>query len=106
MVRVDVYSSAQDYVEYIRSEADEFLTAVANEDHDNAKEELGDVLFNVVLCMLLAERSGHFRAHEVMDQIVAKMRRRKPFVFDGREVTVEEAKRLWQEQKALEKRGL
>ena len=40
----------------------------------------------------------------MIDQVSAKMRRRKPFVFDGRQVTVEEAKRLWQEQKALEKR--
>ena len=38
-----------------------------------------------------------------MDGVVAKMRR-KPFVFDGTQVTVEEAKRLWAEEKAREKR--
>ena len=55
--------------------------------------------------MLLAERSGSFPAREVMDGVVAKMRRRKPFVFDGTQVTVQEAKRLWAEEKAREKRS-
>ena len=95
--------TVEEYVEYIRSEADELLSAVANGDRQNIKEELGDLLFNVVVCMLLAERSGSFPAREVMDGVVAKMRRRKPFVFDGTQVTVEEAKRLWAEEKAREK---
>ena len=95
--------TVEEYVDYIRSEADELLSAVANGDRQNIKEELGDLLFNVVVCMLIAERSGSFPAREVMDGVVAKMRRRKPFVFDGTQVTVEEAKRLWAEEKAREK---
>ena len=94
-----------EYAEYIRSEADELLSAVTNGDRQNVKEELGDLLFTVVVCMLLAERSGAFPAHEVMEGVVEKMRRRKPFVFDGTQVTVEEAKRLWAEEKAREKRS-
>ena len=97
--------TVEEYVEYIRSEADELLAAVANGDRQNVKEELGDLLFDVVVCMLLAERSGSFQAHEVMDDVVAKMQRRKPFVFDGTRVTVEEAKRLWAQEKAREKRA-
>ena len=95
--------TVEEYVDYIRSEADELLSAVTNGDRQNIKEELGDLLFNVVVCMLIAERSGSFPAREVMDGVVAKMRRRKPFVFDGTQVTVEEAKRLWAEEKAREK---
>ena len=97
--------TVEEYVEYIRSEADELSIAVAKGDRENVKEELGDLLFNVVVCMLLAERSGSFPAREVMDGVVAKMRRRKPFVFDGTQVTVKEAKRLWAEEKAREKRS-
>ena len=97
--------TVEQFAAYIRSESDEVLAAAANGDQENLKEELGDLLFNVVVCMLLAERSGHFEAHEVMDQVVAKMQRRKPFVFDGTRVTVEEAKRLWAEEKAREKRA-
>ena len=95
--------TVDEYVQYIRSEADELVAAVANGDRQNVKEELGDLLFTVVVCMLLAERSGSIPANEVMDGVVAKMRRRKPFVFDGTPVTVQEAKRLWAEEKAREK---
>ena len=87
--------TAERYAPELRSEADEVLLAIANEDHDNLKEELGDLLWDVLMCALLAERSGHFPAHEVFDDVVAKMQRRKPFVFDGTEVTVEDAQRIW-----------
>ena len=97
--------TVEEYVEYIRSDADELVAAVANGDRQNVKEELGDLLFTAVVCMLLAERGGSFPAREVMDGVVAKMRRRKPFVFDGTPVTVEEAKRLWAQEKAREKRS-
>ena len=97
--------TAEGYTAQLRSEADEALLAVANRDHDNFKEELGDLVWDVVMCALLAERSGHFPAHEVFDDVVAKMRRRKPFVFDGTEVTEEEARRIWSAAKAREKQG-
>ena len=79
--------TAEGYTAQLRSEADEAVLAVANRDHQNFKEELGDLVWDVVMCALLAERSGHFPAHEVFDDVVAKMRRRKPFVFNGTEVT-------------------
>ena len=97
--------TAEGYAPQLRSEADEVLLAIANGDHDNLKEELGDVLWDVVMCALLAERNGHFAAHEVFDDVVAKMKRRKPFVFDGTEVTAEEAKRMWAAAKAREKQA-
>ena len=93
------------YAPELRSEADEVLLAIANRDHENLKEELGDLLWDVIMCALLAERSGHFQAHEVLDDVVAKMRRRKPFVFDGTEVTAEQAKRVWTAAKAREKQA-
>ena len=93
------------YAPLLRAEADEVLLAVANRDRENLKEELGDLLFDVVTCALIAERSGYFPAHEVFDQVVAKMQRRKPFVFDGTEVTEEEAKRIWAVAKAREKQA-
>jgi NTP pyrophosphatase (non-canonical NTP hydrolase) len=97
--------TAEGYTAQLRSEADEAVLAVANRDHQNFKEELGDLVWDVVMCALLAERSGHFPAHEVFDDVVAKMRRRKPFVFDGTEVTEEEAQRIWMAAKAQEKQG-
>ena len=97
--------SAERYARELRSEADEVLLAIANGDRDNLKEELGDLLWDVVMCALLAERSGYFPAREVFDDVVTKMRRRKPFVFDGTEVTAEDAKRIWATAKAREKQA-
>ena len=97
--------TAERYAPQLRAEADEALLAVANRDHENFKEELGDLVWDVVMCALLAERSGHFPAHEVFDDVVAKMRRRKPFVFDGIEVTEAEAHRIWAAAKAREKQA-
>ena len=97
--------TVEEYAAEIRGEADEVLLAVTNRDHENLKEELGDLLFDIMVCALLAERSGYFKVHEVMDQVVAKMQRRKPFVFDGTEVTEEEAKRIWAAAKAREKQA-
>ena len=93
------------YAPELRSEAAEVLLAISNGDHENLKEELGDLLWDVVMCALLAERSGHFAAHQVLDQVVAKMQRRKPFVFDGTQVTAKEAKRIWATAKAREKQA-
>ena len=97
--------TAERYAPQLRAEADEALLAVANRDHENFKEELGDLVWDVVMCALLAERSGHFPAHEVFDDVVTKMRRRKPFVFDGTDVTEEEAQRIWAAAKAREKQA-
>lgn len=97
--------TVEQYAPELRAEADEVLLAVANRDRANLREELGDLLWDVVICALLAERSGYFAAHEVLDQVVAKMQRRKPFVFDGTEVTEEEAKRIWVTAKAREKQA-
>ena len=97
--------TVEQYAPELRAEADEVLQAVANGDRANLREELGDLLWDVVICALLAERSGYFAAREVPDEVVAKMRRRKPFVFDGTEVTEEEAKRIWATAKAREKQA-
>ena len=95
----------EQYAVELRAEADEVLLAIANRDHANLREELGDLLWDVIVCALLAERDGHFELHGILEEVVAKMRRRKPFVFDGTEVTEEEAKRIWAQAKAREKRA-
>ena len=94
----------EQYAHELRAEADEVLLALANDDQANLKEELGDLLWDTLICARLAERAGHFPAHEVVDEVVAKMRRRKPYVFDGTEVTAQEAERIWAAVKAWEKR--
>ena len=91
------------YVKQLTSEADEVKTAVANNDHENLKEELGDLFWDTLMVMLIAEKEGLFKPSESLAALIEKMRRRKPFLFTGQKVTLEEAESMWSEAKAKEK---
>ncbi|MDO4393097.1 MAG: MazG family protein [Bacillota bacterium] len=73
---------------------------------DNFKEELGDLLFQVVIHACMAEEEGLFTMDDVVEGISQKMVRRHPHVFgddsatDSQQVTVK-----WEEIKKLEKSG-
>ena len=92
------------YVEQLALEAEEVKTAVANNDNENLKEELGDLLWDTLMAMLIAEKEGLFKPSESLGALIEKMRRRKPFLFTGQKVTLEEAERMWSEAKAKEKK--
>ena len=63
-------------------EAYEVADAIAREDFDSLREELGDLLFQVVFYAHLANERGRFDIEDVVDSIVEKMIRRHPHVFD------------------------
>ena len=99
------WASLQDvrsYVQQLSSEAEEVKAAVANGDYGNLKEELGDLFWDTLMVMLIAEKEGKFKSTEPIVALVEKMKRRKPFLFTGQKVTLEEAERMWAEAKARE----
>lgn len=71
---------------------------------DNLKEELGDVLFQILFHAALAEKEGFFTMQDVADGVKDKMVRRHPFVFDktGKDSTLS-APREWEKRKRIEK---
>lgn len=73
---------------------------------DNLKEELGDVLFQILFHAALAEKEGFFTMQDVADGVNDKMVRRHPFVFDktGKDSTLS-APREWEKRKRIEKTG-
>ncbi len=75
-------------------------------DPDNLKEELGDLLLQVVMHARIAEEEGLFTMEDVIAGITEKMIRRHPHVF-GREnaQSPEEALQTWEEMKKKEKAG-
>ena len=93
----------ESYAPQIAAEADEVLEAVKKKDYENLKEELGDVLWDVLMIAHLAQDEGLFEVDDVLRSVVEKMKRRKPYVFEGKHVTIEEAWRVWKEVKAKEK---
>lgn len=69
---------------YTIEEAHEVADAIARNDMASLKDELGDLLFQVVFHAQMADEAGHFAFDDVARAIVSKMERRHPHVFgDG-----------------------
>ncbi len=73
---------------------------------ENLKEELGDLLFQVLIHAQIAEEEGLFGIEDVIESISEKMIRRHPHVFGNVAVSgTEEVLQNWDEIKKLEKIG-
>jgi nucleoside triphosphate diphosphatase len=66
---------------YTIEEAYEVADAIARKDMDDLREELGDLLFQVVFHAQMAQEAGSFTLDEVITGICDKMERRHPHVF-------------------------
>ena len=83
----------------------ELLEAIDNMDYENMKEELGDVLLQVVFHARLAEEEGAFTMQDVVDEIVNKLIRRHPHVYGTIEVgSSDEVLQNWDAIKQTEKK--
>jgi nucleoside triphosphate diphosphatase len=90
---------------YTIEEAHEVAEAISRNDLDDLKEELGDLLLQVVYHARMAEETGAFALPDVIEAITAKLIRRHPHVFgDARHLPPDEVKRIWDRIKASEKR--
>src|SRR5678815_3994167 len=91
-------------VPHTLEEAHELADAVAEGDPQRIRDELGDVLFQVVFQARIAEEGGHFRFEDVAATISDKLERRHPHVF-GNETIVDEAamRQAWERHKASER---
>ncbi len=82
----------------------EFLEAVDNKDAAGMREELGDVLLQVVFHAKLAEEEGLFTMQDVVADITNKLIYRHPHVYGTVEVSsAEEVLKNWETLKAKEK---
>ncbi|MFG1202845.1 nucleoside triphosphate pyrophosphohydrolase [Xanthobacter aminoxidans] len=89
---------------YTLEEAYEVADAIARADLPDLKEELGDLLLQVVFHARLAEEEGAFAFPDVVEAITTKLVRRHPHVFgDARDLLPEAVKGMWAEIKAQEK---
>ena len=87
---------------YLVEECAEVLEAIDNKDAENLCEELGDVLYQIMIHSEIEKEKGEFGIDDVVDGICRKMVRRHPRVFGG-----EDGKKAlsWEEIKALEKKS-
>ena len=77
----DVQQDFASIAPYTVEEAYEVADAIARSDLEALRDELGDLLLQVVFHARMAEEGGHFDFHDVADRISDKMVRRHPHVF-------------------------
>jgi ATP diphosphatase len=89
---------------YTLEEAYEVADAIARNDLEDLREELGDLLLQVVFHARMAQEQGSFDFGDVVEAITAKLLRRHPHVFgDARGLTPKGVAGLWDRIKAEEK---
>jgi nucleoside triphosphate diphosphatase len=102
----DVEQSFATIAPYTIEEAYEVADAIAQGDFDGLRDELGDLLFQVVFHARMAEEAGQFDFEAVVGAICDKMIRRHPHVFGEEEIADAEAQRTaWETHKANERAG-
>lgn len=100
----DLEQSFATIAPYTIEEAYEVADAIARGDMVDLKDELGDLLLQVVYHARLAEEAGSFAFAEVVDAICRKMVRRHPHVFgDESARSAGAAKGTWERIKSEEK---
>ena len=99
----DRKQTRQSLIRHLDGECAELIDAIMREDVPNIREELGDVLMNLLFQVVIAEEKGEFTMTDVWREINEKMVRRHVHVFgDAHAATAEDVTALWQKVKAAE----
>ncbi|MEM6762102.1 MAG: nucleoside triphosphate pyrophosphohydrolase [Pseudomonadota bacterium] len=102
----DIAQNFSSVAPYTIEEAYEVVDAIERGDFDDLRDELGDLLLQVVFHAQMANEEGRFDFDDVAIAICEKLVRRHPHIFgDGAARTPEEIKRVWDDIKAEEKAG-
>lgn len=100
----DMKQESRDIGKYLIEEAYEVLDALYYGTPGDLREELGDLLFQILFLARIEEEKGRFDIGEVLEEITAKMVRRHPHVFGDTTVSgADEVKANWEAIKSLEK---
>ncbi|HIF9342777.1 nucleoside triphosphate pyrophosphohydrolase [Photobacterium damselae] len=100
----DIKQSFDSIVPYTLEEAYEVADAIEKQNWLDVKEELGDLLFQVVFYSQMAKEQDLFDFDEVVAGICEKLTRRHPHVFANKQFASEaEVKAHWEAEKAKER---
>ncbi|WP_457567515.1 nucleoside triphosphate pyrophosphohydrolase [Desulfurobacterium sp.] len=89
---------------YLLEETYEYIDAVREKDYENMKEELGDILLQVVFHSRIAKEEGKFSIDDVVNEVCRKLIFRHPHVFGDRKdiKTDKDVLKAWDEFKRAE----
>ena len=100
----DLAQTFESILPFTIEEAFEVADAIERDDKADLREELGDLLLQVVFHARMADEAGAFDFGGVVEAITGKLIRRHPHVFgDARDLTPDAVKILWNEVKTQEK---
>lgn len=101
----DLEQTHKSLLPFLLEESYEFMNAVENGDDHEMKDEIGDVLLQVLLHAKIASKEKRFDLEDVAKNLADKMIRRHPHVFNnsGEKITESEVKENWQKIKQAEK---
>ncbi len=101
----DVQQDFSSIAPYTIEEAYEVADAIARGDMADLKDELGDLLFQVVFHAQMASEKGSFGFEDVHQAVCDKMLRRHPHVFADLEIKdAAHQKRVWEDYKSEERK--
>ena len=87
----------------LQDEVEEIMEAIKSQDPENLREELGDVIWDALTIAAIAEEKGLFTPDEILNHTISKIKLRKPHIFTGEKVPIEEESRRWMEAKLKDK---
>ena len=101
----DIEQTLESLSPCVIEEAYEVADAIAKKDYDNLKEELGDVLLQVIFQAEIANELRLFSFDEIVDTLNKKLIRRHPHVFEDapKPLSAQEQTQAWDAIKAQEK---
>ena len=101
----DIEQNFETIAPYTIEEAYEVAEAIARNDMAELRDELGDLLFQVVFHSQMASENGAFQIADVVEAIIDKMIRRHPHVFGEHEQrSAHEQTVAWETMKASERK--
>ena len=101
----DIEQTLESLSPCVIEEAYEVSDAIANKDYDNLKEELGDVLLQVIFQADIANELNLFNFDEIVNTLNKKLIRRHPHVFEDapKPLSAQEQTQAWDAIKTQEK---
>lgn len=100
----DKKQTNESILKYLKEETEEFIKEVKEKNYEGMKEELGDILWQVVFHSQILKEKNIFTIDDVIDCVCKKMIRRHPHVFGNKKVKDEkEVIENWKKIKKKEK---
>ena len=88
---------------FLIEECFEFIHAIEKKDKNNMVEELGDILFQIMLHAEIGTKSENFNLEDIFIRLNKKIKKRHPYIFkDQKIVSIEEANQIWRKMKKEE----